>query len=105
MAKHTKLLDALAVRLTKGALPAELEGFGEAEQREATAFLLQTAERRQPGTAALALEPLARAEGRRRVRMAIVNDDMPFLVDSIAATLSANNVAIDRIVHPVARVS
>ncbi|WP_375287586.1 NAD-glutamate dehydrogenase [Sphingomonas sp.] len=105
MAKHTKLLDALAVRLTKGALPAELEGFGEAEQREATAFLLATADRRQPGTVALALEPLASAEGRRRVRLAIVNDDMPFLVDSIAATLSANNVAIDRIIHPVARVS
>ena len=106
MAKQTKLLDALGARLTKGALPAELEGFGEAEQREATAFLLAAAARRQPGTVAMVVEPLPAApDQRRRMRLAIVNDDMPFLVDSIAATLSANGVAIERIIHPVARVA
>lgn len=31
----------------------------------------------------------------------IVNDDMPFLVDSIAATIGKHDIAIDRIIHPV----
>ena len=36
MAKTTiaSLSDALAARLTKGALPGELQGFGKAEQKE-----------------------------------------------------------------------
>jgi glutamate dehydrogenase len=105
MAKQKKLLEALEARLTKGALPAELEGWGETERQEAAAFLLAAAEHREPGRVALSLEPMAATDGRRRVRIAIVNDDMPFLVDSIAATLSANGVAIDRIIHPVARVA
>src|SRR5690606_8707812 len=33
--------------------------------------------------------------------IAIVNDDMPFLVDSVAATIAAQGLAIDRLVHPV----
>src|SRR5690242_3634296 len=35
------------------------------------------------------------------MRLGIVNDDMPFLVDSIAATIGAHNIAIERIIHPV----
>src|SRR3546814_13143557 len=42
---------------------------------------------------------------RRFLRIAIVNDDMPFLVDSIAATIAAQGIAIDRLVHSVIFVS
>ena len=34
----------------------------------------------------------------------IINDDMPFLVDSIASTISAHGLTIDRLVHPVVAV-
>ena len=107
MAKTTlrSLSDALAVRLTKGALPGELQGFGKAERAAAAAFVAATAEHRAPGTAAMVLEPLPGTEPRRLMRLAIVNDDMPFLVDSIAGTISAHDVSIDRIIHPVLHVT
>ncbi|WP_426262109.1 hypothetical protein [Sphingomonas sp. DC1200-1] len=48
MAKTTlkSLSDALAVRLTKGALPGELQGFGKTERADAAAFVAATAEAR-----------------------------------------------------------
>ncbi|MEO6216802.1 MAG: NAD-glutamate dehydrogenase domain-containing protein, partial [Sphingomonas sp.] len=103
MAKTTlkSLSDALAGRLTKGALPGELQGFGKRERQEAATFVAATAEARPPGTAVLSLEPVSGTDPRRRMRLAIVNDDMPFLVDSIAATIGAQGVVIDRIIHPV----
>ncbi|MDO7843706.1 NAD-glutamate dehydrogenase [Sphingomonas immobilis] len=99
------LADALAARLTKGALPGELQGFDKAACAEAAAFIAATAADRRPGTPALALEPLAMSQPERRMRLAIINDDMPFLVDSIAATIGAHDIAIDRIIHPVVGVT
>ncbi|MGR6329039.1 NAD-glutamate dehydrogenase [Sphingomonas sp. XXL09] len=96
---------ALAARLTKGALPGELTGFGDAERAAAAAFVAQTAATRPAGSAGIALEPIASDDTRRRMRLAIVNDDMPFLVDSIAAAIGAQDLDIDRIIHPVVRVS
>ena len=104
MAKQTKLPEAIAARLTKGALPGELQGFGPAEQAAAAAFLASVAQRRAPGTVAIGVEPIAGGDQFRKMRVAVVNDDMPFLVDSIAATLAGQGVAIDRIIHPVVRV-
>jgi glutamate dehydrogenase len=100
-ASMTALTKALADRLTKGALPGELDGFGPAEQAEAAAFLAAAAERRAAGTVAIALDPLPGDGPSRRMRLAIVNDDMPFLVDSIAGVIGAHDIAIDRIIHPV----
>jgi glutamate dehydrogenase len=95
--------DALAQRLTRGALPGELQGFGPDEVAEAARFVAGTARQRRPGEPAIALEPIAGEDVRRRMRLAIVNDDMPFLVDSIAAAIAQANLAIDRIIHPVIR--
>ena len=39
------------------------------------------------------------------MRLAIVNDDMPFLVDSIAAAIGELDLDIDRVIHPVVRVT
>ncbi|WP_260596785.1 NAD-glutamate dehydrogenase [Sphingomonas endolithica] len=99
------LSDALAARLTKGALPGELQDFGKAERAAAAAFVAATAETRAPGEPAMELEPLPGTDLRRRMRLAIINDDMPFLVDSIAATIGAHGIGIDRIIHPVLRVT
>ncbi|MBA4772580.1 MAG: NAD-glutamate dehydrogenase [Sphingomonas sp.] len=98
------LSDALADRLVHGALPGELAGFGEAEQAEAARFMAAAAGLRPPGTARMALETISGDDSNRQMRLAIVNDDMPFLVDSIAATIGAHDIAIDRIIHPVLRV-
>ncbi|WP_267389379.1 NAD-glutamate dehydrogenase domain-containing protein [Sphingomonas sp. GC_Shp_3] len=98
---QTLLAEALAARLTKGALPGELQGFDTQAIAEAAAFVVATGAHRRPGTPVLALEPLAVTDPRRRMRLAIINDDMPFLVDSIAAVIGAHDIAIDRIIHPV----
>ncbi len=92
---------ALADRLVAGALPAELQDFGPAEQADAARFLLAAASDRSSGRPCITLEPIASDDVRRRLRMAVVNDDMPFLVDSVAAAVSARGIAIDRILHPV----
>ena len=99
------LTQALAARLTKGALPGELDGFGPEEQAEAAAFLAATAATRAPRTVAIALEPLPGDGAPRRMRLAIVNDDMPFLVDSIAGAIAAHDIAINRIIHPLVPVT
>ncbi len=103
MAKTTlkSLSDALAVRLVEGALPGELEGFGEAERAEAARFMAAAAGLRPAGTARMELETISADDANRQMRLAIVNDDMPFLVDSIAATIGAQDIAIHRIIHPV----
>ena len=103
--ENQSMAEALAARLTKGALPGELTGFGDAERAAAAAFVAQTAGRREPGRPAIALEAIASDDVRRRMRLAIVNDDMPFLVDSIAASIGEQDLDIDRVIHPVVRVS
>jgi glutamate dehydrogenase len=99
------LTDALAARLVKNALPGELDGFGGAERTEAAAFVATAAAERKPGTPALTLEPVAGTDPNRRMRLAIINDDMPFLVDSIASTIAAQGIGIERIIHPVVHVT
>jgi glutamate dehydrogenase len=95
------LSDALDVRLIEGALPGEIEGLGKAERADAARFVAEIAAIRPPGKPALDLE-MIETEGRdRRMRLAVVNDDMPFLVDSIAATIAAYDIPIERIIHPV----
>ena len=101
----TSLSDALAARLTKGALPGELKGFGPAEIATAAAFVIATGLTRAVGAPGVAIEPIASDDTRRRMRLAIVNDDMPFLVDSIAAAIGARDIAIDRIIHPIVRMT
>nr|WP_229658648.1 NAD-glutamate dehydrogenase domain-containing protein [Tsuneonella deserti] len=73
--------------------------FAPEQLRQAADFLLEAAARRTSGEPVVTVE--SAAEGRRFMRIALVNDDMPFLVDSVAATVAAHGVAIDRLVHPV----
>src|SRR3546814_3782089 len=88
--------------LFRSALPAELHAFGKTQQKEAAAFVAATAETRKAGKPRLAIETLpGDAASTRRMRLAIINDDMPFLLDSIAATINAHDIAIDRVIHPV----
>jgi glutamate dehydrogenase len=65
-------------------------------------FLLTAAMLRLPGEASIELA--LQTDGRRSTRVAIVNEDMPFLVDSIASTLAGQGLVIDFLVHPVAPV-
>ncbi|AIT80813.1 NAD-glutamate dehydrogenase domain-containing protein [Novosphingobium pentaromativorans] len=41
------------------------------------------------------------SDERRYLRIALINDDMPFLVDSVAAAIADAGLVIDRLAHPV----
>ena len=101
MPNNTKALSqAFEARLLEGALPGELEGFGEKARGEAAGFVAQAAAERPRATPVIALETFTDHE-RRRMRLAVINDDMPFLVDSISGAIAVHNVAIYRILHPI----
>jgi len=92
---------AFAAALLSGALPGETDGM-DAEAREAAAiFLADVAAEREAGRPAITAESITDAEGARRTRLAVINDDMPFLVDSIAALIGALGLDIHRLLHPV----
>ena len=94
-------VDALAHALVAGALPDEIADFTEEERIEAGRFAAACAQRRPPGIALVRLESLGGQVGQRRMRICIVNDDMPFLVDSVANAIAARDLIIHRLLHPV----
>ncbi|MBB4857436.1 glutamate dehydrogenase [Novosphingobium chloroacetimidivorans] len=92
---------AIAARIRDSLLPGD--GPIEAEWVQAAAsFLLDAAQERRVGEPAIALDSATDGGGRRHLRIALINDDMPFLVDSVASVITAMGIAIDRLVHPVA---
>ncbi len=65
---------------------------------EAAEFLLETACVRKPEEPSIAIR--SSINGHRYMAIAVINDDMPFLVDSLAAAISSQGLAIDRLLHP-----
>jgi glutamate dehydrogenase len=101
-APEDKLQAALKAHLEASLLPGDAP-LDAAALDEAAGHLLAAAHVRAPGAA---LVQIASAGGERRhLRIAVVNDDMPFLVDSIASTIAAQGLAIDRLLHPVVPVT
>ncbi|MFM5906423.1 MAG: glutamate dehydrogenase, partial [Novosphingobium sp.] len=97
------LRGALAQRLAASVLPGD--GAFTAEGLDAAAgFLLDAAAARRAGHPAIAIESVSGTGADRFMRVAVINDDMPFLVDSIAATVTAQGLGINRLVHPVVAV-
>ena len=93
--------DALVQALARGALPGESEGFDAQAMTDAAAFLAGTASQRPAGRSAVSIETLGEGANGRFMRIALINDDMPFLVDSIGNALAAFDVTIHRLLHPV----
>src|SRR6476661_5708274 len=87
--------------MTGHALPGETHGFTRDAEREAAEFLAQVAARRKPGEVEIAIQSTGGEAGRRRMRIGIVNDDMPFLVDSVANAVAQRQLTIHRLLHPV----
>ena len=94
------LTKALAAELGESLLPGDAK-FTAGSLAGATAFLLAASASREPGEAIIAIESISGSATERFMRIALINDDMPFLVDSIAATITAQGLEIDRLVHPV----
>ena len=97
------LADLLAASFALSLLPEEAADFDAARIAEAARFTLAAAAQREGSAPAIAIESMSKA-GNRYLRIAVVNDDMPFLVDSIAGAITALGLAIDRLIHPVVAV-
>ncbi|KUR72168.1 glutamate dehydrogenase [Novosphingobium fuchskuhlense] len=102
------LATALASRFAASLLPAEAADFETERLAGAARFTLKAAAKRTGADVGIAIESVGGQSGTgggsRYLRIAVINDDMPFLVDSIAAAISAQGLAIDRLVHPVVAV-
>ncbi|MFM9978260.1 MAG: NAD-glutamate dehydrogenase [Sphingomonadaceae bacterium] len=96
-----KVIDRLAEALVAGALPGETADFAREDRYAAAELALEAIEARAPGQPGIASETALDQRGRRQMRIAVANDDMPFLVDSIAATIAAHGLDVDRILHPI----
>lgn len=95
------LVSSIRKALTRNALPEETEGLTAATEREAAEFLASVGAQRKKGEVEIAIESTGGEAGRRRMRIAIVNDDMPFLVDSVANAIARRQLTIHRLLHPV----
>ena len=100
-AADVQILDALAHALVAGALPGEVVGFTDQDRLAAAEFVAACAARRPRGVALVRIESLGGGAGHRRMRIGIVNDDMPFLVDSVANALAGRGLIVHRLLHPV----
>jgi glutamate dehydrogenase len=105
MTAHTRLpqplVESIRKALTRNALPGETHGLSRDAERGAAEFLAKVAGLRKRGELGLAIESTGGEAGRRRMRIGIVNDDMPFLVDSVANAIAARQLTIHRLLHPV----
>jgi len=92
---------AIEAALLAGALPGETDNFDGNARAQAAAFVAGVAAVRTPGQPAIGLDSIGGDSVHRRTRLAIVNDDMPFLVDSVAGALGVRGIHIHRLLHPV----
>jgi glutamate dehydrogenase len=100
MSSKPALAKDLAKRLADSLLPGDAP-FAVDGLDQATDCVLAAAAQRDPGKPTVAIDTVSGAAGERFMRVALINDDMPFLVDSIAACIAAHGLAIDRLLHPV----
>ena len=105
MTAHTRLpqplVESIRKALTRNALPGETRGLTREAEREAAEFLAEVAAHRKPGEIEIQVQSTGGEAGNRRMRIGIVNDDMPFLVDSVANAIAARQITIHRLLHPV----
>ncbi len=86
------------------ALPGESDDLDAKALAEAGEFAARASLDRAPGQPSFLLEPVAADGTDRRMRLVVVNDDMPFLVDSTSQIAGAQGLAVHRILHPVVSV-
>ncbi len=92
---------ALATALIKGSLSEERVGFGPVNRAQAGEFAAGIFVTRKPGQPAIDLASFTTRDGQRLMRIVIANDDMPFLVDSVAAIVASHGLRVVRLLHPV----
>ena len=92
-----------AAALFDTALPGEADDVDAAGASRIPRFVAAAAARRPAATPVIVLEaiPTDATQVRRRLSLAIVNDNMPFLVDSVSLAITAAGLRIERLLHPI----
>ena len=94
--------DPFATALLHGAAPGEVEGLNDSHVAAMAALAADVAAARVAGEPTIRLERHGEgAGGTRRMALVIVNDDMPFLVDSVSMAIAAAGLESKRLLHPV----
>ena len=108
MANETALTTALTTALFDSALPGELENLDVAGRAAIARFVVVAAARRAPADHIVHLDTAETDDSggnlvprRRLMKLAIIGQDRPFLVDSTSAAITAAGLDIDRLLHPV----
>jgi glutamate dehydrogenase len=96
-----KIAAAYLAALRGSALPGEGDDLDHEALTDAAQFVARASIARTAGKPSLLLEPVAADGTDRRMRLAIINDDMPFLVDSTSQAVAAQGLVVYRILHPV----
>ena len=96
-----KITKAYQAALHGSALPGEGDDLDDNALKHAGEFAARASQGRAPGAPSLLLEPMVAEGTDRRMRLAVINDDMPFLVDSVSQIVGAQGLVIHRILHPV----
>ena len=93
-----KLHKVLRGRISASILPSEAGLSGKALDAAAT-LLLEAARKRGDGKPSILIDA---GSGQDRItRIAVVNRDVPFLVDSISRTIAAHGLTIEKLIHPI----
>ena len=100
-------LQTLVQKLFQGAVPEDLEVIADAELIELAKNCLGFLKKRKPGRAAVRIyNPKANSGHLSSVTVIeAVNDDMPFLVDSILGILAENGFEIRLVLHPILNIT
>ena len=91
--------DGFVLKLFGLATPEDLRDCSAADLADIAEQSWSFLAERRPGTPKIRFEPLAGARG--LAILEIINDDMPFLVDSVVAELNSRGLEIRFFVHPV----
>ncbi len=87
------------------ALPGETEGLTADARADIARFVTEAAATRLPDTPVIRLEAVGKAGQEKRLRLAIIGEDRPFLVDSTAGAVTAAGIDIHRLLHPIVDVA
>jgi glutamate dehydrogenase len=98
---NTAQITRVAKALASDSLPGELHDFGPKARSAAAEFVLTALQQRKSGKTSIAMDTLVNESGQRQMRLAVINADMPFLVDSVAAVVASHGIVIDRLLHPI----
>ena len=105
MTAHTRLdpplVESIRKALTGNALPGETQGLRREAEREAADSSPKSLPSASRASSRSRSKSTGGEAGNRRMRIGIVNDDMPFLVDSVANAIAARQLTIHRLLHPV----